>query len=312
MTITEALGMFFPDEAEPIWLRSFAPKGLPPEIQSYPQVIETCRAEMRLDKTLQMRLKKINETQGLYFVVNAGGNKDADINRINAVFCEIDDRPIQRQHDIYEYESPWMPSMRVVTKNSVHAYWLLEEPISVQDFTQIQHGLIQYYKSDASIKNPSRVMRVPYFNYVWYENGFQYQPITIHHWSHHRYSLAELKEAFPYTPPPKPTFTIRSGDSLEQVKAELRARVMQLPSWKSHGKWGSAKGICHDGQGDTGLRVDLASGAVTCWSNCSLQRILNAFGLELPSKDRGDWQYVPKRHQTSDLHRWYQQRKGVI
>ncbi len=312
MKITEALGMFFPDEAEPIYLRSFAPKGLPSHIKSYPQTIETCRAQLQSDKALQQRLKQINETQGIYFVVNAGGNKDSEINRINAIFCEIDDLPIQRQHDIYEYESPWMPSMRVVTRNSVHAYWLLEEPISNEDFLQLQKGLIQYYKSDPSIKNLSRVMRVPYFNYVWYENGYQYQPIFIQHWSYFKYTLAELKEAFPYNDPAKPSFPqVTTGSTLDEVKRELRERVMALPSWKSHGKWGSANGVCHDGKGDTGLRVDLASGAVTCWSECSLERILSAFGLEMPKK-RDDWAYGSRKHQSSDLHRWYQERKHQI
>ena len=307
MRLTEWLGNFFPDEAEPIWLRSFDAKNAP---KGHPQMIETCRAELVADKHLQQRLREINKTQGIYFVVNSGGNKDADINRINAVFCEIDDKPIQEQHDIFDYQSPWSPSLRVETKHSVHAYWLLSEPISVENFREIQQGLIKFYQSDRSIKNPSRVMRVPMFNYVGYDEGYTYQPITSHTYRPElRYSLAELREGFPYNPPQQhiARYQKTSLDTLESVKAELRARIMQLPSWSVSGKWGCANGVCHNGKGDTGLRVDLASGAVTCWSECSLQQILSAFGLELPRKMNA--QYIPRRPQTSALYQWLQQTK---
>mgnify|MGYP000479297281 CR=1 FL=1 len=306
MRITEWLGHFFPDENETIWLRSFDPKGLPPELKGFPQTIRTSRHQLATDKALQLKLKTINRTQGIYFVVNSGGNSDADINRINAIFCEIDDKPITEQHDILDYQSPWSPSIRVETKHSVHAYWLLSEPISLEAFKELQQGLIAFYHSDRSIKNLSRVMRVPMFNYVHYDNGYHYQPTTVHTYRHDlRYSLAELREGFPFSPPPKHVEKYRSlptADSLESVKAELRARIMQLPSWSVSGKWGSANGVCHNGKGDTGLRVDLASGAVTCWSECSLEQILHAFGLEMPHKNR--FEYVPKPVQKSELYKW--------
>lgn len=308
MTITEVLGQFFPDEDEPIWLRSFDPKHLPSNLKGHPHVIQASRRELRTDEALQDRLKKINKTQGIYFVVNAGGNTDAEITRINAIFCEIDDKPIIEQHDILDYESPWSPSIRIETKNSVHAYWLLAEPISLEAFKELQKGLIAFYKSDPSIKNLSRVMRVPYFNYVHYNDGYEYQRITVHTYRPDwRYTLAELREGFPFSPPPKYVEKFRKTSTfttLEDVKAELRARIMEMPSWSVSGKWGCANGVCHNGKGDTGLRVDLASGAVTCWSDCSLETILNAFGLEIPRGDARKFEYIPKPAQKSELYRW--------
>ncbi len=310
MRLTELLGNFFPDEDEAIWLRSFDPKHLPPELKGHPHVIETSRRQLATDRSLQMRLKDINKTQGIYFVVNSGGNTDASINRINAIFCEMDDKPIRQQHDIFDYESPWSPSIRIETKNSVHAYWLLAEPVSVDTFKELQQGLIAFYKSDKSVKNLSRVMRLPMFNYVHYDNGYQYQPITVHtYWPHLRYTLAELREGFPFAPPVKHVEKYRKTTftTLDEVKAELRARIMEMPSWTTSGKWGCANGICHNGKGDTGLRVDLASGAVTCWSECSLEQILHAFGLEMPHKDR--FEYVPKPVQKSELYKWLKETK---
>lgn len=312
MTITEFLSQFYPDETESLWLRTFPAKGVPKDKIGYPQKIETSVQQIRSDHDLQLRLREINRTQGIYFVVNAGGSKDADINRINAIFCEMDDRPIITQHDIFDNESPWPPSIRVETKKSVHAYWLLSEQMKVNEFEDLQQGLIKFFGSDPAISNPSRVMRVPMFNHVSWNDGYVYQKVTPHTFRpDYRYSLAELKEAFPYTRPEPPlrVYERPNGamETLDDVKAELRARIMQLPSWRSHGKWGSANGVCHNGEGDTGLRIDLASGTVTCWSKCSLKQILNAFGLELP-RNR-NFEYVPRRRQTSELYRWYAERK---
>lgn len=313
-TITELLSQFYPDTAEPIWLRTFDAKGLPKGVHGYPQNIETCRDQLATDKAFQSRLRELNQTQGIYFVVNAGGTKDIDINRINAIFCEIDDKPIIEQHDILDNRSPWSPSIRIETKKSVHAYWLLAEPITNENFLELQQGLIAFYNSDTSIKNLSRVMRVPFFNHVSYHDIYHYQQITLHtfrpDW---RYTLSELREGFPHTPKKEhiQKWEKPSGrmETLDDVKAELRMRIMAMDSWSVSGRWGCANGKCHNGEGDTGLRIDLASGTVTCWSNCDLKTILAAFNLELPQKDNRRFEYIPRREQKSELYNWYQERK---
>jgi len=310
-SVTEFLSAFYPDETEPIWFRTFDSKHIPKDLIGFPQNIETSRKQLATDRALQERLREINRTQGIYFVVNAGGKKDADITRINAIYCEIDDRPIIEQHDFFDNQSAWMPSIRIETRKSVHAYWLLSEPVTVAEFENLQHGLIQFHRSDKSIHNPSRVMRVPFFNHVHFENGYQYQKIACHTWrTDLRYTLAELQQGFPYTKPKPQVYDFKpSGrmETLDDVKAELRRRIMETPSWKSHGKWGSANAKCHNGEGDTGIRIDLASGAVTCWSECTLKQILEAYGLELPQSRK--WEYQPRRQQTSELYQWYQAQK---
>ncbi len=162
LSITEFLMPFFPDESEPLYLFGYSPKETPENLKGKPNRIETCRAELKTDAALQKRLRGINKTQGVYFVVNAGGTLKPEINRINAVFCEIDDLPIIEQHDVFD-NAPYPPSIRVETRKSVHAYWLLEHDISIDDFIFIQRGLIEYFKSDKAIKNQNRVMRLPFF-----------------------------------------------------------------------------------------------------------------------------------------------------
>ena len=313
-TVTEFLSVFYPDPNEPIWLRSFDAKKVPREMSQRVEQIEVTRERLSADKDLQRRLVVINKRQGLYFVVNAGGNNDADINRINAVFCEFDNKPMIEQHDIFDNIAPWMPSIRIETRKSVHAYYLLSEPITVEQFKSIQLGIIKLLGSDPAIKNPSRVMRLPFFNHVAYDGGYQYQKITCHTFRPDlRYSLAELTEGFPYKPKQYHYQPMYSPDiSLEAVKAELRTRVMNTETFRRHGKWGSANARCHGGEGPTGLRVDFESGAVTCWSDCSLEKILNAYGLEMPRGNKSGFEYIPRRQQKSELYRWYQGVKNEI
>src|SRR5438128_7559154 len=136
MSVTDFLGLFYPAMDEPIWLRTFDAKKIPESFRGRPQNIQITRRQLQADKTLQQRLQGINQRQGIYFVVNAGGEKDADISRINAVFCEMDDKPIIDQHDIFDNESPLHPTLRIETRKSVHAYWLFTDPITCDDFVK--------------------------------------------------------------------------------------------------------------------------------------------------------------------------------
>ena len=44
---------------------------------------------------------------------------------------------------------------------SIHNYWLLNSPISGQQFTELQARLAEHCGSDSTLINPSRVMRLP-------------------------------------------------------------------------------------------------------------------------------------------------------
>jgi len=315
-SISEFLSVFYPDEHEPVCLRTFDAKKVPDHLRGYADKFEVSRDQLQHDRVLQQKLKQINQTQGIYFVVNAGGQHDKNIKRINAVFCEMDDREtIIEQHDCYDM-APWTPSIQIVTKKSVHAYYLLEESLPVDQFMDFQKGLIGYFKSDSAIKNLSRVMRLPYFNHVSYDDGYIYHPITFHSWRpDFRYTLAELREAFPVVhQPKKPTQTFEAMYSLDTWKGvytELRRRMSEQPTYTidCH-EWASCNGICHNGEGSTGLRVNLISGIVSCWSECGLETILNAFGLRMPQEKKGNFQYIQAPEQKSELHKWLQEKKN--
>jgi hypothetical protein len=195
-TLTEFLAAFFPDENELIFLRSFHPDRKRRESKMFAPVT---RRELATNRNLQSELQSVNKTHGVYFVVNAGGNTDGEITRFNAFFVENDTLPLDQQHKRLS-DAPVQPSIRVETKKSVHAYWLLSGDVNAEQWRDVQKRLIAYFEGDKSIKNPSRVMRLPFFNHVTFDkekDSYSYKRVTIAEFEPaRRYSLAKMQAAY--------------------------------------------------------------------------------------------------------------------
>lgn len=104
------------------------------------------------------------QSQGysVYVAVN-GGPKDADVTQCRAFFVEWDDIPIPQQYERLETlvaQGFPAPTFTVQTRKSVHAYWVLAEPLPVDIWRETQAQLVALTQSDPAIKNPSRVMRL--------------------------------------------------------------------------------------------------------------------------------------------------------
>src|SRR5687767_10916627 len=91
-SMSQFLEAFFPDDKEQIWLRTFDPKDAPYHDEKNAQKISSSRSLLAGDTTHLRLLQRINQKQGVYFVVNAGGNRDEDIARFTAFYNESDDR----------------------------------------------------------------------------------------------------------------------------------------------------------------------------------------------------------------------------
>lgn len=101
--------------------------------------------------------------RGIYFVVNAGGHEDSEIERINAHFMECDDLSMEEQWAKIQ-AFPLPPSIVVRTRKSLHTYWLVHDA-SVKDFRRIQRELAEHFGGDRTCINESRVLRLPGFNH---------------------------------------------------------------------------------------------------------------------------------------------------
>ncbi len=103
-----------------------------------------------------------SEGRGVYAVINDGGDTDSEITQCRAVFCEWDDRPKEWQVDAWKSLLLPEPTFQVDTGGkSIHNYWVFDSPISVDDWKSIQTRLLDHSDADRSLKNPSRVMRLP-------------------------------------------------------------------------------------------------------------------------------------------------------
>ena len=227
-TLSEFFAAFFPDEAEPISLRALKAKGAPDATDNRPLVEVVRRRRLATDTTLQESMIAANTTRGWYFVVNTGGNADVEISRFNAFFAENDDLSISEQHKRLD-EAPLQPSIRLETKKSVHAHWLMKGSCDADAWRDVQERLIGYFDSDVNIKNPSRVMRIPFFNHVHYDaqtGVYEYKRVELHTFLRDtRFTLDEMQAAFPQVSQPLATasniVTSAHGPNLSSQVGEM-------------------------------------------------------------------------------------------
>jgi phage/plasmid-associated DNA primase len=144
---------------------------------------------------------RINEWQregrGVYVVINDGGDKDADITTCRAFFCEWDDRPTDWQLTAWQELRLPEPTMQVSTGGkSIHNYWVLSEPITIEHWRLLQTRLLDYADADRSIKNPARVMRLPGTFHAGADGELGEMCQMVSH-AGHRYSVADIEAALP-------------------------------------------------------------------------------------------------------------------
>lgn len=99
---------------------------------------------------------------GVFAVPNAGGHSANDIKRCNSIFNEWDDLSIEEQISRPEELGLPAPTVRVFTGGkSIHNYWTFTDPIATKHWRTLMQRLINHCKSDPSVKDPSRCMRLP-------------------------------------------------------------------------------------------------------------------------------------------------------
>ena len=134
------------------------------------------------------------EGRGVYLVVNDGGDNDAQITACRAFFLEWDDRPVPWQLSAWQRYGLGEPTISITTGGkSAHLYWVLNEPIAPAEWIPIQAALIEITGADSTIRNPSRVMRLPGGSYIG-AAGTALGMTTIYSAAGSRYSLEQVAQ----------------------------------------------------------------------------------------------------------------------
>ncbi len=140
----------------------------------------------------------------VYFTVNSGGTKQPEINKINAVFIDLDcgKDANKNYHSLTKVESykkeqlskinqfEYKPSTIVETRNGYHVYWITNTTVEIDKFKTYQNELIKYFDSDVRVNTIERIMRVP--NYYWNKDIHNKFKIKLIELNNNQYDINEL------------------------------------------------------------------------------------------------------------------------
>ena len=137
------------------------------------------------------------EGRGVYVVINDGGDNDSEITACRAIFCEWDDRPKDWQVTAWQEIGLPEPTMQVDTGGkSIHSYWVFTDSISPDLWRSLQKRLLEHADADRTLKNPSRVMRLPGTFHIGPDGTIGAQVCIIHQ-SDAYYTPAQLNAVLP-------------------------------------------------------------------------------------------------------------------
>jgi len=148
---------------------------------------------------------------GVFVVVNDGGHRAKDINRVRAVFADLDGAPLGPV-----CACSLKPHLVVQTSpGHYHAYWLVDD-LPLDDFSPLQRAIAARFGGDSTVNDRPRVLRVPGF---WNRKKGEWAPVIIESVrTDRRYTGAEVRAEFasrsyevPPPPPPSPNSTIANA-----------------------------------------------------------------------------------------------------
>lgn len=207
-----------------------------------------------------------DEGRGVYVVINDGGDLDAEITTCRAFFCEWDDRPTAWQITAWQQLGLPEPTMQVSTGGkSIHNYWVLSDPITPAHWELLQSRLLEYADADRSIKNLSRVMRLPGTYHAGGDGalGDKCQLISC---AGTRYSISDLESCLPSEEfykheAPAKVYTEQPTRTIQEIKNALDAIPSRIPGTGTYHiyrniLWGLVKAVAEVGGTDADA-VDL-------------------------------------------------------
>lgn len=180
-----------------------------------------------------------SDGRGVYMVINDGGDKDNEITDCCAFFVEWDDRDKEWQKTAWQELNLPEPTLQIDTGGkSIHNYWVLSPKIPPEQWREIQTRLLEYSGGDRTLKNPSRVMRLPGFYHTDGEGllGSMVQLI------HSKPNLYTAEQFAAYLPEPEViehqinarSYTENDSHTLDEIRDAIRCIPAAVPKSKQY------------------------------------------------------------------------------
>lgn len=150
-----------------------------------------------------------NKNGDIYYIVNSGGKSNSEITKFNASFVDFDcgrdedgeyyplevvkEYKVRKQIELSEFQLK--PTFIIETRNGFHYYWVynLGENVEAYQWIEIQEKLIKKFSGDKIIKNPARLMRLPFTK--WMKDPGNPFDILINQFNDIRYSFQTIQNA---------------------------------------------------------------------------------------------------------------------
>ena len=264
-------------------------------------------------------LTELNQQgRGIYFVVNPGGERDAEITAARSLFWENDDKTKAEQ--MAQVRTAGLAIGAIVeTNKSLHCYSPLDRPLhNLDEWTTLQERVIQRMDSDAAIRNRSRLMRLPGFDHVRVQDdALVFSPVTLQHIDPvAKATVEEIDAQLPlwdvarWEPPSKEAKAKGQAASKPRQGAAVAPSMAADNPWDirnfaqylngdQHSQNGWLEVQCpeHGGEGHSGnsLHINEQTGQYKCHGGCDSQAVYTA-AWKL-AQSRG-WEPPPKRKQA--------------
>lgn len=198
---------------------------------------------------------------GIFFTVNGftGGKRTGEnLTNINCFFCDIDypDKMNRTREKLQEYKNDLLmelvddnlpiPTYINETKNGLHVFWCLAEPIYLSNlnpaqqeelkkqYRDVEEAILKRFDGDPGAKDAARVLRIPgTLHQKDPKDPFEIK--TVHYSDECVYTFTEIREAFLKKEAPDGWATAQGENAInEEVKEAIEKDYPKLerPSYK--------------------------------------------------------------------------------
>ena len=172
-------------------------------IQTFNEQDKNEKSQSRILPMTDENLEKCEKLQsllpyGVYFSVNPmeeWKRDKASVKMIQTWICDIDTWTKEEQLDLI-WNAPLTPSLVVESVHGFHLYYLADNPLTEEQFTNWNRWLKNYYNGDAKVcSDTARVLRIPWFYHQkWEKIMVEYRDDLS---CGMLYSVDEMTNAFP-------------------------------------------------------------------------------------------------------------------